>query len=155
MKVYVASSWRCARHPAVVVTLKEAGYEVYDFRNPAEGNTGFSWREIAPNWQGWSPREFREALEHPVARDGYLRDRVALDTADACVLVLPCGRSAHLELGYAIGRRKATAVLILDQCEPELMYSMVDSVCVSMGELLSFLADRKHVRMAGDGGALL
>lgn len=35
MNIYVASSWRCARQPAVVAALRAAGHEVYDFKNPA------------------------------------------------------------------------------------------------------------------------
>ena len=38
MKIYVASSWRNAQQPAVVARLREAGHEVYDFRNPAPAN---------------------------------------------------------------------------------------------------------------------
>ena len=37
MKIYVASSWRNTYYPQVVETLRQAGYEVYDFRNPPTG----------------------------------------------------------------------------------------------------------------------
>ena len=49
--------------------------------------------------------------------------------ADACVLVLPCGRSAHLELGWFVGQGKATCVLHKadDPIEPELMAKMCDA----------------------------
>jgi nucleoside 2-deoxyribosyltransferase len=47
----------------------------------------------------------------------------ALEDCDACVLVMPCGRSAHLEAGFAIGAGKPTAILI-SEGEPELMYKM-------------------------------
>jgi len=46
MRVYVASSWRNEKQPAVVKALREAGHEVYDFRSPTPGNTGFSWRKV-------------------------------------------------------------------------------------------------------------
>ena len=42
--------------------------------------------------------------------------------ADACVLVLPCGRSAHLEAGWFVGAGKPLHILQLDREEPELMY---------------------------------
>lgn len=54
MKIYVASSWRNKIQPLVVLALREAGHEVYDFRNPAPGNTGFQWSEIDPAWQSWT-----------------------------------------------------------------------------------------------------
>lgn len=46
MRIYVASSWRNKIQPSVVVALREAGHEVYDFRNPREGDTGFHWSDI-------------------------------------------------------------------------------------------------------------
>jgi nucleoside 2-deoxyribosyltransferase len=123
MRIYVASSWRNERQPKVVEILRMQGHEVYDFRNPAPGNGGFHWSEIDPNWQQWTPQEYLAALEHPIACAGYKLDMDALESADACVLVMPCGRSAHLEAGYAIGAGKPTAILVTDG-EPELMYKM-------------------------------
>ncbi|MCQ2145827.1 MAG: hypothetical protein MJY72_08790 [Bacteroidales bacterium] len=37
MKIYVASSWRNPHYPAVVAALRDAGFDVYDFRNPGDG----------------------------------------------------------------------------------------------------------------------
>ena len=42
------------------------------------------------------------------------KDMAALRSADATVLVLPCGRSAHLELGWAAGSGQRTVVLLDD-----------------------------------------
>ena len=39
-RVYVASSWRNQYFPEVVKRLREAGHEVYDFRNPPHGGAG-------------------------------------------------------------------------------------------------------------------
>ncbi len=123
-RVYVASSWRNAHQQAVVEDLRSAGHEVYDFRNPAPGNTGFAWSEIAQDWLDWTPRRFAELIQtHPVAQRGFFHDRAALDWCDTCMLVLPCGRSAHLEAGYAAGQGKRVVWwLHSDRFEPELMY---------------------------------
>lgn len=135
MNIYVASSWRNPSQPEVVTRLRNAGHEVYDFRNPAPDNTGFSWRDVDPDWQKWTPAEFCEGLNHPVAARGFGYDMDALDAADAVVLVMPCGRSAHLELGYAAGAGKRTAIL-LSEGEPELMYLMVDRLFHSLNDLV-------------------
>ena len=37
-KIYVASSWRNEFYTEVVETLREAGHDVYDFRNPPSGD---------------------------------------------------------------------------------------------------------------------
>lgn len=122
MKIYVASSWRNLLQPAIVVILREGGHEVYDFKNPAPGNHGFAWSSIDENWQNWTPGEYRKALEHPIAKAGFDCDMRALQDCDACVLVLPSGRSASFEFGWAIGNGKRGAVVMFEKCEPELMY---------------------------------
>jgi hypothetical protein len=138
MKIYVASSWRNRQQPFVVSELRLAGHEVYDFRNPAPGDAGFSWANMDPNWQSWTPEEFREALKHPLAEKGFGLDFQAMHWADTFVLVMPCGRSAHLELGWAEGAGKRTVILLSDG-EPELMYKMADRICVSVEEVLECL----------------
>ncbi|KKN24633.1 hypothetical protein LCGC14_0893170, partial [marine sediment metagenome] len=74
MKIYVASSWRNDHQPGVVHDLREAGHEVYDFRNPREGDNGFHWSDIDPGWETWSPARYRECLEHPIAKAGFQSD---------------------------------------------------------------------------------
>jgi nucleoside 2-deoxyribosyltransferase len=123
-RVYVASSWRNLLQQGVVMTLRAAGFEAYDFREPVPGEDGFRWKEIDPEWQSWTPDRYREALSHPVAEAGFRRDADAMDWADCCVLVLPCGRSAHIEAGYMAGRGKPVWVLAVEPCEPELMYKL-------------------------------
>lgn len=139
MRIYVASSWRNTHQQAIVAALREAGHDVYDFRNPRPGDKGFAWSEIDPNWLNWDPETFRRCLTHPIAKDGFASDMDALASCDACVLVLPCGRSAHLELGWAAGAGKLTAVLFTGQDEPELMYRMLHHVCVDVGEVVAVL----------------
>lgn len=144
MKIYVASSWRNTRQPAVVAALRAAGHVVYDFKNPREGDVGFSWKQILDKKpQDWTPREYRdEVLTHTRASEGFSLDMNALTLCDACVLVLPCGRSAHLELGYATGAGKRTIVLLDDRIdEPELMYLMNTSIALTLDEVIDSLVD--------------
>jgi hypothetical protein len=133
VKIYVASSWRNLLQPGIVHALRRIGHEVYDFRNPP-GRAGFGWSEIDPNWQAWTPDQYRAALAHPLAVAGYESDRGALDWCEACVLVLPSGRSASWELGYAMGQRKPGYVVQLENVEPELMYREA-ALIASMDEL--------------------
>lgn len=142
VKIYVASSWRNQIQPAVVLALRRHGHNVYDFRNPAPGNTGFAWSAIDPDWLKWTPAAFREALNHPVALAGFKCDMDALRWCEACVLVLPCGRSAHLEAGWAAGAGRRVVVYAPELPEPELMYLMNGphgGICLGMDEVLSSL----------------
>ena len=138
-KIYVASSWRNAYYPEVVQRLREAGHEVYDFRNPPSGGVGFKWSSISENYMAWTPEEYREQLKHPNAMRQFANDIEAMKACDACVLVLPCGRSAHTEAGWFAGRGKTVVVLIPERQEPELMYKLFDGVCCTMKELINAL----------------
>lgn len=122
MKIYVASSWRNLLQPGIVRIVRSCGHEVYDFRKPMPGQEGFNWREIDPNWQQWTPQQYRQALDHPIAVKGHSLDMEALRDCEACLLVLPSGRSASWEFGWAVGAGKLGAVLLIEPCEPELMY---------------------------------
>lgn len=136
--VYVASSWRNDTQPAVIHTLRAAGIECYDFRD----EKGFHWTEVlGEGWRdGLSAEAYLQGLEHPRAIEGFERDFEAMKKADCCVLVLPCGRSAHLELGWFTGQDIPTAIL-LEQgpVTPDLMYKMVDYISPNMLDLLGWL----------------
>jgi hypothetical protein len=47
-KIYVASSWRNTFYHEVVARLREAGHDVYDFRNPQSGDPRFKWSSKEP-----------------------------------------------------------------------------------------------------------
>jgi len=139
-RIYVASSWRNADQPAVVASLRAAGHQVYDFRHPAPGDDGFHWSEIDPDWQAWDPTDFREALSHPIADHGFGNDWGAMQWADTGVLLLPSGRSAHLEAGYFVGAGKPLFILLPPHnTEPELMYRMATRICLGLAELVEAL----------------
>jgi len=128
MKIYVASSWRNPYQPEVVEELRSQGHEVYDFRNPPNGSGGFAWSDIDPNWESWTTEQYNEALKHPIAIDGFNSDFDGMKWADACVMVLPCGRSANTEAGWMKGHGKLVFVLSPIKQEPELMYKIYDGV---------------------------
>lgn len=144
-RIYVASSWRNPVQQEIVAALRAAGHEVYDFRNPAPGQHGFAWSEVNPDWLQWTPEQFTADLYsgHPAVERGFALDKTALDWADTCVLVLPCGRSAHLEAGYAAGQGKLTLFYLRpEKFEPELMYRLGDGCVTTVPALL----DRLHIR---------
>ena len=138
MKIYVASSWRNTVQPAVVKALRESGHEVYDFRNPWEGDKGFHWSEIDKDWETWSPQIYRDALDHPIAVTGFNCDLAAMRWADVFVGVQPFGRSASIEMGWAAGMGKLT-ILLLATGEPELMVKMFDSICCNINEVCEYI----------------
>lgn len=139
-RIYVASSWRNEKQPELVSLLRANGHEVYDFRNPPHGDAGFSWRQIDPDWKNWSPAKYRELLlTSPIASHGFISDLRGMMWADVCVLLQPCGRSAHLEAGWMAGAGKRVIVLLAEG-EPELMVMLAHDLCLSPDEVIERLA---------------
>ena len=138
-RIYVASSWRNKYFPEVVTRLREAGHEVYDFRNPPHGGAGFHWTDIDPDAPAWTYAQYAEGLHHPLAERQFQADIDALTWADTCVLVLPCGRSAHTEAGWMAGAGKRVIAYIPEMLEPELMYKLFDGIAGSLDELVELL----------------
>ena len=135
-RIYVASSWRNKYFPEVVARLREDGHEVYENRNPPHGGAGFHWTDIDENAPEWSFSQYAEGLHHPKAERQFRADLEALEWADTCVLVLPCGRSAHTEAGWMAGAGKKVIVYIPEMQEPELMYKLFDAVTGEIDDLL-------------------
>ena len=141
-KIYVASSWRNEFYEDVVSSLRAAGHDVYDFRNPPSGDEGFKWSCVAEDYMDWAPQEYRKQLMHPKAVRQFDNDIRAMESCDVCVLVLPCGRSAHTEAGWFAGQGREVYAYIPVRQEPELMYKLFTGVCCTMDELLEALATR-------------
>lgn len=147
-RVYVASSWRNTRYPSVLERLRAEDIPHYDFRQPVPGNYGFKWSDVsaalggegdANDWQKARGERIVEMLRHPIAADGFRHDYSALLDASAGLLVMPAGRSAHLELGWLAGRGKPTVVLLDEESEAELMWKLADLVTTSLDEAVEFL----------------
>ena len=138
-RIYVASSWRNPFFPEVVRRLREAGHVVYDFRNPPHGGKGFRWTDIDGNAPNWTFGQYAEGLHHPLAERQFAADMEALEWADTCVLVLPCGRSAHTEAGWLAGSGRRVIAYIPEMVEPELMYKLFDRVVGSLDDLIECL----------------
>jgi len=129
IRAYVASSWRNAYQPDLIKRIVEKFpvLQPYDFRHPdGPESRGFSWSELDPEWRNWHPADFREMLEHPIAQHGYYRDYNGMN-CDLGILVLPSGRSAHLEAGVLIGSGRPCAIHIPEPIEPDLMYLLAET----------------------------
>ena len=145
-KIYVASSWRNEFYPDVVKALREAGHEVYDFRNPDPSRpslkgqeVGFKWQYVDPDYMNWTPQEYREHLQCEKAERQFKNDIEAMCSCDTCVLVLPCGRSAHTEAGWFAGQGKKVICYMPVYEEAELMYKLFDGIACTLEELVHLI----------------
>lgn len=137
--IYVASGWRNPYYPEVVKRLRQEGSPFYDFRNPPHGRAGFHWTDEDENAPNWTFEKYKEGLGHPKTERQFHADLEAMQQADTCILVLPCGRSAHTEAGWMAGTGKRVTVYIPEMVEPELMNKLFDKDVGSLDELVEAL----------------
>jgi hypothetical protein len=135
--IYLIGSLRNPAVPHLADRLRARGLDVFD-----------DWYSAGPeaddHWQAYEKargRSMREALDAPHAHTVFRFDKMHLDRATDVVLVMPGGKSAHLELGYSVGMGKR-AFVYFDK-EPErwdVMYRFANAVCFGENELIDELS---------------
>lgn len=111
--VYIIGSLRNPGIPDVSNKLRELGFVVWDEWVAAGPEADDYWQKYAKG-KGLS---YQDALHGLCAQNVFYFDRGLIDLADIGVLVMPAGKSGHLELGYMAAQGKQT--YILHQDEPE------------------------------------
>lgn len=136
----MATSWRNEYYQDILKALRDAGHEVYDFRDE-----GFSWDDVDTNWRNWTPNQYVTKLEFPRTEDGFQRDLNAIYWCNTLIMLMPCGLSAGIELGLAAGLGKPTAVLVTPTYgEADLMIKVAGKVFDSKETLLEWLAEENR-----------
>lgn len=112
--VYVIGSLRNPRVPAIAAALREAGYDAFDDWYAAGPEADDIWQ----HYERERGRVYAEGLAGWHAGHVYDFDRHHLTRCDAGVLVLPAGKSAHIELGFVVGQGKPGYIL-MESGEPD------------------------------------
>ncbi len=97
---------------------------------------------VASSWRNKYFPNVVAALRNAGPEKQFANDIEAMTSCDACVLLLPCGRSAHTEAGWFAGKGKPVYVLIPERQEPELMYKLFNGICCSLEELVEQLGKK-------------
>jgi hypothetical protein len=134
--VYLIGSLRNPIMPEVGNAFRERGFDCFD--------DWFAGGKIADDeWQSYETRRGRtygEALQGYAADHVFQFDKHHLDRANVGVLVLPAGKSGHLELGYLAGQEKRTFVLFDSVPERwDVMYKFATGVAFSLDELMEMV----------------
>lgn len=133
--IYVIGSLRNEAIPEVAADLRTVQLDAFDDWFAAGPEADDYWKQYEVS-RGHS---FTEALRGHAARHVFEFDRSHLDRCDAAILVLPAGKSGHLELGYAAGCGKPTYILLDGQDSRfDVMYGFCDRVFNSKEEMLEF-----------------
>lgn len=83
---------------------------------------------------------YKQTLATWGAKHIFAFDKTHLDRATDVVLVMPAGKSAHLELGYSIGKGKRGFILFSDIPERiDIMYQFANNLFFEYNELLEEL----------------
>ncbi len=83
---------------------------------------------------------YRQALEGWAAEHVYAFDRHHLDRCDGAVLILPSGKSCHLEAGY-MAATKPLFILMDTPDRWDIMYLFATGIAFSQPELLEMIHD--------------
>lgn len=139
LKVYLIGSLRNPALPETANYLRERDFDIFD-----------DWFAAGPEaddmWQSYEKqrgRTYGEALAGAAARNVFAFDLRHISEAHVGVLMLPAGKSGHLELGYMAGQGKPT-IIYFSEGEPErwdVMYQFATKVVFSAEQLYFALGD--------------
>ena len=135
MKLYIIGSLRNAAIPSIANKIREAcpGLIVFDDWYAAGPEADDYWHK----YELEKGHTYLQALDGAAAKNVFEFDKRNLDNSDAVLLVLPAGRSAHLELGYCAGSGKHTIVLIDDPERWDVMYQFASKITTSIDEAIA------------------
>ena len=140
--VYVAGSLRNPGIPSVAQELNErTGHSVFCDWFAAGPEADDHWKAFYREL-GFS---YREALKEPASVNTFEFDKKHMDNSRAMVLVLPAGKSGHLELGYFIGCGKPGYILLDGNDDRwDVMYQYAAGVTSDIDELSDWI--RKELK---------
>ena len=132
--LYLIGSLRNPQIPHIASVLRQkTEYDVFD-----------DWYAAGPEADDcWQRYEMGRGLSYPLAIRSWAAqhvfqfDKFHLERVDAACLVMPSGRSGHLELGYVAGLQKPTFVLFPE--EPvrwDVMYGFCQGVFFNLEDLV-------------------
>lgn len=98
----------------LALILKDHGHEVDAFCDE-QNRISFNWSEILEIMKteniDVSKTDAIDMMQHWRVQKAFREDKKMIDWADAVIMLMPCGRSAHLEAGYAAGSSKKLYIL--------------------------------------------
>lgn len=132
-KIYLIGSLRNPKIPEIGSKLRLLGFEVFD-----------DWFAPGPEadqfWQLYEKQKgstYKEALKGFAATHIFEFDKFHLDRADMGILVMPAGKSGHLELGYLVGKGKPCYILFDEEPERwDVMTQFANEIFFNLDDLI-------------------
>ncbi len=150
--LYLIGSLRNDRIPKLAKKLRADHPEIEVFDDWYSAG-----READDYWKTYEQdrgRTYEEALAGYAARHVFSFDKFHLDRATHVLLVLPAGKSGHMEVMYAEYGTKAKTAILLDPEDVrwDVMYQFIPTVLNTDGEIADWLSDpvQKFKRIGKD-----
>ena len=133
-KIYLASSWKRKETVRVMHDiLVKRGHVVDSFCSTDGKRSSFNWDELVEIMykEGIDLRSANaiSMADHWRVKEAFREDKKYIDWSDTLIMLMPCGRSAHLEAGYAAGTGKKLYIIGgFEKGEFEVMYGFADGM---------------------------
>ena len=137
-KIYIIGSLRNPCIPQVAKAIREAipYAEVFDDWYAAGPEADDYWKK----YEQERGRSYQEALQGHAAKNVFAFDKRNIDEATDVVLVMPAGKSGHLEFGYSVGQGKNSHVLLEPDVDRwDVMYQFASGVHHELEDLIEAL----------------
>jgi hypothetical protein len=140
--IYIIGSLRNKSIPTVGNAVRAAGFEAFDDwhgTGPEADDHWFAYEKLRG-------RSYAEALAGRAAQNTFALDRDNILRSEAVIMVMPTGKSGHMEFGFARGKNKP-GVILLDG-EPDrydVMYNFASLVTTNLGEAIDFISKSLRV----------
>lgn len=135
--IYLIGSLRNEVIPKYAEVLREeCGLDVFDDWFAAGPEADDYWKK----YEVQKGNDLVSALEGYAAQHVFHFDKSHLQRCDAALLVLPAGKSGHLELGFVAGLGKPTFILLDGDPERfDVMYGFATKVFRNEEEMIEYL----------------
>jgi hypothetical protein len=149
--LYIIGSLRNPRVNELAVQLREAhpDVEVFDDWFSAGREADDYWKE----YEQARGRSYQEALMGYAAKHVFEFDKHHLDRATHVILVLPAGKSGHMEIMYAAYGVGAKTAILLDPEDVrwDVMYQFIPTVLDSLEGVRDWLGEENEERVDTGG----
>lgn len=142
--LYLIGSLRNERIPELAKKIRKDNpdFEVFDEWYSAGPEADDYWKAH----QKGKGLTYKEALEGYAARNVFSFDKRHLDRSSHALLVLPAGRSGHMEVMYAAYGVGAQAAILLDATDDrwDVMYQFIPTILYNDKEINGWLNSQEE-----------
>lgn len=131
--IYLIGSLRNPEIPLLAQYLRQLGYNIFDDWYAAGPEADDIWK----TYEIQRGRDYPQALKSHHADEVFGFDKKHLDRSQGCILVLPAGKSCHLEFGYMIGKGRWGIILLDSPDRWDIMYRFATGIVYTREELVN------------------